>query len=78
MIKVTNTTTGKSIKVHAVMSMKTKTRTIQKRKTWWKPHTWITRYYTKRYKVKAGYTIHTPPNFAHTGDNLVAEYEVNF
>ena len=62
MVTVTNTVTGKSIKLHAVMSMKTKTKrgTIRKR------------------KAKAGYVVHIPGSIANFGEICTVHYETSF
>ena len=62
MITVTNCTTGKFIKLRAVMYMKTKTKTGKIRKR----------------KAKAGYVVRIPGSIAKFGEICTVHYETSF
>ena len=78
MITVTNCTTGEQMKLPPIRLMRTKTRTIRKRKIWWQPYTWITRYYKKSYKVSDGYGVLVPGSIAKFGEVCTAHYETDW
>lgn len=72
MVTLTNTSTGKRIKVWPVMSKKmTK---VLSRRVWYKPWTWK-RKLVDGGLVNAGLVVHFPPKFLKIGDVGYATYE---